>query len=342
MTVSSTNRLLAEPSTPSPAEAGRRKPLREPFGRIDRNEALRGRLLPFCRLGSGEVWVDPVAGHRIGVCDATNPDQVAAIVDGARPTLCIADPPYNLSLGSRNGAATGSMRRADYDCFTDAWLTATLAAMAPAASFYVWLGADIREDLHPLPEFLEAMRARREWQPRNWITLRNQRGYGTQANWMWVRQELLYYVRGKPPFDVAAEYTDIPKALRGYYKDVRGRRTENSERGKADTIRSGNVWIDVQQVFYRMHENVPGCYAQKPLKAIERIVMSATRAGDIVLDPFAHSGTTVIACEKLGRRAISFDVDPVFAEIAIRRLEQFRVSGRAGWQCANPFPEIDA
>ena len=41
--------------------------------------------------------------------------------------------------------------------------------------------------------------------------------------------------------------------------------TENIERGKSPNIRPGNVWVDIQQVFYRMEENVPGCYAQKPL-----------------------------------------------------------------------------
>jgi len=73
---------------------------------------------------------------------------------------------------------------------------------------------------------------------------------------MAVRQELLYYVRGNPAFNIEAEYTDIPKTLRGYYKDVGGERTENLERGKRDTIRAGNVWVDIQQVFYRLQENV--------------------------------------------------------------------------------------
>ena len=101
---------------------------------------------------------------------------------------------------------------------------------------------------------------------RSYITMRNQRGYGTQKNWMAVRQELLYYTKGDPIFNVEAEYTDIPKILRGYYKEVNGEVTENLQRSKSDTIRAGNVWVDIQQVFYRMEENVSGCYAQKPLK----------------------------------------------------------------------------
>ena len=114
---------------------------------------------------------------------------------------------------------------------------------------------------------------------RSFITLRNQRGYGTQKNWMAVRQELLYYVKGSPIFNVDAEYTDIPKILRGYYKEVNGQITENMQRSRSENIRAGNVWVDVQQVFYRMEENVSGCYAQKPLKSIDRIIRATPLRG---------------------------------------------------------------
>ena len=70
------------------------------------------------------------------------------------------------------------------------------------------------------------------------------------------------------------------------------------------------MWgVYIQQVFYRMEENVPGCYAQKPLKAIERIILSATDEKDLVVDFFAHSGTTLIAGEKLKRKVYTFDID---------------------------------
>jgi site-specific DNA-methyltransferase (adenine-specific) len=106
---------------------------------------------------------------------------------------------------------------------------------------------------------------------------------------MWIRQELLYYVKGTPLFNVKAEYTDIPKILRGYYKEVNGQVTENLERSKSENIRAGNVWVDIQQVFYRLEENVPGCYAQKPLKAIERLVRASTEENGLVADFFLKS-----------------------------------------------------
>ena len=169
--------------------------------------------------------------------------------------------------------------------------------------------------------------------------MRNQRGYGTQKNWMAVRQELLYYIKGNPAFNVDAEYTDIPKILRGYYKEVNGEITENLQRSKAETIRAGNVWVDIQQVFYRMEENVSGCYAQKPLKAIDRIIRASSNAGDTVIDWFSHSGTTLLSAEINGRSCLTMDIDPIFCEITIRRLENFRLTGRTGWQNGHAFEE---
>lgn len=252
-------------------------------------------------------------------------------MNGSRATLAVHDPPYNL-------VAFGRRAVEEYVRWCQIWVEVTLQQLADDAALYVWLGADQNDGFQPLPDFMLMMRNFSTVQSRSFITMRNQRGYGTQHNWMAVRQELLYYTLGSPPFSV--QYTEIPKTLRGYYKDVGGQLTENIERSKSDTIRAGNVWIDVQQVFYRMEENVSGCYAQKPLKAIERIVHASSRPDDLVIDYFSHAGTTLLACERLGRQCYTADIDPVFCEITIRRLERYRSSHRLGWQNGHPFEDV--
>ena len=314
----------------------------ERIGRLDLDATMRARILPFCRLGAGQIWTDPVSGHRVGVIDATQAAEVEALMAGDRTVLLIADPPYNLVVGGRPSRALSRRALADYLAFSAAWIGNAVGCLEADAHFYLWLGADVRHGFQPLPDMMMMLRGLPALKPRNLITLRNQRGYGTGANWMWVRQELLYYVKGNPPFDSTADCTEIPKILRGYYKEVAGRRTENRERGRSPFIRAGNVWVDIQQVFYRLRENVPGCYAQKPLKAIERLLLSGSSAGDLVVDFFAHSGTTLIAGERLGRRVYTFDNDPLFAEITIRRLERLRATGETGWQWQSPFPEVAA
>ncbi|MCX7680260.1 MAG: site-specific DNA-methyltransferase [Spirochaetes bacterium] len=317
-----------------------RVPTCEKLPRLDCNEELRNRILPLCRLSKGQVWEDPIRGHRVGVLDATDSSSVSRIMETKTAVLALNDPPYNVVLGGKPTKALGKCSLEEYIEFSRKWITNCLAHMAENSSFYLWVGADVNDGFQPLADIMLLLRSFKELKPRNFITLRNQRGYGTQKNWMWIRQELLYYVKGSPIFNVDAEYTDIPKILRGYYKWVKGDRKENLERSRSRTIRAGNVWVDVQQVFYRLEENVPGCYAQKPLKAIERIVAASSNKGDLVVDFFSHSGTTLIAGERLGRKVFTFDNDPIFAEITIRRLERYRQTGKTGWQWESPFPEI--
>lgn len=314
---------------------------KEKLKRLDLNGELKKKVLPFCRLKYGDIWEDPVKGHKVGVLDATKIDDVKKIVNNEKAKLIINDPPYNVVVGNVNTNNLFKISLEKYLEFSEKWVKNAIAIMDKDAHLYIWIGADYKDNFQPLPDFIIMMRKFKELKPKNFITLRNQRGYGTQKNWMWVRQELLYYVKGNPKFNVESEYTDIPKILRGYYKVVNGKLTENFERSKSKYIRAGNVWVDIQQVFYRMEENVPGCYAQKPLKAIERIILSGSDENDLVVDFFAHSGTTLIAGEKLNRKVYIFDIDPIFAEITIRRLENFRKTGKTGWQWRNPFPEIE-
>ncbi len=296
--------------------------------RLDVNaDAIRRRLLPHCRLKQGEVWQDKVAGHVVGCGDATDSSFVRRIMGESKARLAVQDPPYNLVMFEKQSTS-------QFVAWCRSWVDNSDAVLDDDSALYVWLGADQNDHFQPLPQFMSMM-TDTKFTSRSFITVRNQRGYGTQKNWMAVRQELLYYTKGNPLFSV--QYTDIPKILRGYYKEVKGTLTENMQRSKSETIRPGNVWVDIQQVFYRMEENVNGCYGQKPLKAIERIIFASSNKGDIVADFFAHAGTTLLACERTGRRCVTFDVDPVFAEITIRRLKRFRQSGKTGWQASNPF-----
>ena len=211
--------------------------------RLDIQSELRDKLLPLCRLKYGEVWEDEEKGHKVGVLDATKIEDVNKIMDNNKAVLTLNDPPYNIQVGNVNTQAISKKKLDEYLEFSKKWVENTINILDKNASFYVWLGADQSDGFQPLPDFMILMRDFKELKARSFITMRNQRGYGTQKNWMAVRQELLYYVKGSPIFNVEAEYTDIPKILKGYYKKVNGKVTENLERSKSQFIRAGNVWI---------------------------------------------------------------------------------------------------
>lgn len=302
--------------------------------RLDRADPeVRAALLDVCRLRAGQVWIDPMGQHRVMCGDAAITDDVRLLMADCHASLAIQDPPYNFVAFER-------LPTDDFVEWCRAWTDLTYEHLGDDATLYVWLGADQKDEFRPLPEFMLMMRGG-SFRAKSFITIRNQRGFGTSRNWMAVRQELLCYTKGSPAFNVEAEYTDIPKILRGYYKTVGGQRTENVERSRSENIRAGNVWVDIQQVFYRLEENVNGCYAQKPLRAYERMISASSSAGDVIADWFVHSGTSLVSADKLRRRCFAMDKDPIFCEIAIRRLEQFRTTGRTGWQAGHPF-ERDA
>ncbi len=61
---------------------------------------------------------------------------------------------------------------------------------------------------------------------------------------------------------------------------------------------------------------------QKSLKVIEWVLQTYSEPGDTVLDPFLGSGTTAVACKKLGRNFIGIEKEPAYVEIAKKRLEK--------------------
>ncbi len=299
--------------------------------RIDKDPELHEMLKKYSRLSYGEIWTDKISGHKVGCISVDEQEAVRKMFGAEKAALAVHDPPYNM-------VAFQQMSAEEFVQWSFQWVMLTNELLSKNSSLYIWLGADQKNNFSPFAEFI-LMMGKTPFKSRSFITLRNQRGYGTQKNWMSVRQELLYYTKGLPVFNIEAVYTDIPKAVKGYYKEINGVLTENLERSKSENIRAGNVWIDVQQVFHLMEENVSGCFAQKPLKAIERIVNASSAKGDLVTDFFSHSGTTLLAAEKAGRKCFTIDVDPVYCEITIRRLENFRKYGKAGWGTSNPFEE---
>ena len=174
-----------------------------PLPRLDKNPQLKDYLLRYCRLKRGEVWQDDKAGHRVACLDAASKNDMNLLMNGRLASLAVQDPPYNI-------VAFEEKELREFIAWCRLWVDLTEVALDQSSSLYVWLGADQRNGFQPLPDFMIMMRER-NFRPRSFITMRNQRGYGTQKNWMAVRQELLYYMKGDPNFHVDAEYTDIPK-----------------------------------------------------------------------------------------------------------------------------------
>jgi len=103
-----------------------------------------------------------------------------------------------------------------------------------------------------------------------------------------------------------------------------GVKSQNRQgRLKANTVKlnpkgrtPGAVWSIAPANFRDQH------FAAMPLALAVRCIMASTRAGDVVLDPFGGSGTTILSAERTGRVARVIELDPLYLDVTIRRWEQ--------------------
>jgi DNA modification methylase len=91
---------------------------------------------------------------------------------------------------------------------------------------------------------------------------------------------------------------------------------EGSEHYWCGDRSQGDVWCVDKPRVNDLHPTM------KPVELIERAIHNSSRKGDLVLDPFGGSGSTLIACERTGRRARMLELDPVYVDVMVRRWQE--------------------
>jgi DNA modification methylase len=80
----------------------------------------------------------------------------------------------------------------------------------------------------------------------------------------------------------------------------------------------------------------------KPVGLVERAILNSSKRGDFVLDPFAGSGSTLIACEKTGRRARLIEIEPAYCDVIVKRWRDFTRKDATLRNTGKTFAEIAA
>lgn len=109
---------------------------------------------------------------------------------------------------------------------------------------------------------------------------------------------------------------NVPSVKDGTYG-----KTKFNDRGK----NPGDVWGDIKQLTYRSKELIDKNdlgVMQKPEKLIERLVFASSNQGELVFDPFIGTGTTMVVCKKLDRKAFGCEKDKKRVKIALTRLKK--------------------
>jgi DNA modification methylase len=109
---------------------------------------------------------------------------------------------------------------------------------------------------------------------------------------------------------------------------------EGGEHFWAGGRKQGNVWPAQKPRVNALHPTM------KPVELIERAILNSSRYGDIVLDPFAGAGSTLIACQKTGRHARVIELEPTYVDVIIQRWQEY--SGRLASLQGRSFVEVAA
>ena len=128
-------------------------------------------------------------------------------------------------------------------------------------------------------------------------------------------------------FDDYSPATNVDQILQRRQRDQHGKSVYARD-GSGDVVHDGykrgvpiaDVW-DIPLLNPKAKERV-GYPTQKPILLLERIIALVTSAGDLVLDPFSGSGTTLVSAELLGRNSLGIDISAEAVELARQRLAQ--------------------
>lgn len=237
----------------------------------------------------GDIW--SLGRHRLVCGDATNPDDVAALMDGKQANLVLTDPPYNVAFESSSGLSIKNDKMAD-DAFRQ-FLIDAFTQMAThsekGASAYVF-HADT-EGLNFRQAFSDA-------------------GFYLSGTCIWVKDSL---VLGRSPYQWQHE-----PVLFGWLKG--GKHSWYADRKQT------TVWNFAKP---RKNSDHP---TSKPLDLLGYPITNSTQANAIVLDTFAGSGSTLMACEALNRIAFCMELDEKYASVILRRYAE-HTGDAAGITC---------
>lgn len=272
----------------------------------------------------GQIW--RLGQHRLMCGDSTGPDDVAALMDGASADLLLTDPPYNVALGHYGSAydARKLHRRTDglliendsweddddfveflVKCFTNA-----LDSMKPGAAFYIWYASNQSLNFLRAAEKAEMeIRQHLIWN-KGCFTLGRQ-------DYQWKHEPCLYGWK-----DGAAHYFVDIRNMPTVFEDG----TPDISKMKKEEMASLLKEIYADKVPTTViNEDKPSRSelhpTMKPIKLLARQIQNSTKRGWNVLDLFGGSGSTMIACEQLGRKCYMMELDPHYADVIIQRWE---------------------
>jgi site-specific DNA-methyltransferase (adenine-specific) len=225
--------------------------------------------------------------------------------------LLILDPPYNIT--KKFGDQTFKQRSdEDYLQWVQSWFTPLLRCLKPTATLYFC--GDWRSSAVIYQVLSESALVR------NRITWEREKGRGAQTNWKNTSEDI-WYATMSDQFTFNVDAVKLKRRVIAPYKEngVPKDWDYADDGEKYRLTYPSNLWTDISVPFWSMPENTDHP-TQKPEKLIAKLILASSNTNDVIFDPFAGSGTTLVVAEKLGRRYIGIELEEDYCHIANYRI----------------------
>lgn len=268
----------------------------------------------------GDLWV--LGDHRLYCGDATRPETYAALMAGEEARMVFTDPPYNVRIDGHAGGkgkaerrefvmASGEMSKVQFTAF----LTESLGGMAGVCCDGAI--AMVCMDWRHMVELLAAGDA--AFDELKTLVVWSKSNGGMGAFYRSQHELVFVFKKGK-----AAHVNTFGLGETGRYRT--------------------NVWAypGVNTFTSRRDDELAMHPTVKPTALVADAIKDVSRRGDIVLDAFGGSGTTLIAAQKTGRRARLLELDPLYCDVICRRWETFAKAPAVLAATGETFAEVAA
>jgi site-specific DNA-methyltransferase (adenine-specific) len=228
---------------------------------------------------------------------------------GLQVDLVFADPPFNLGK-PYHGGVDDSKPWSAYEDWTRTWLSAAVALLKPGGAIFVY---NMPRWCVTTAEHLLGLGLTFH----NWIAVRETHGPPRKKGLYRAHYGLVYFTNGEPAVQRKLR-TPIEKCRHcgGDVRDYGGYRDTLKEGG----VSVSDIWTDISSVRHPKFKAIGFEGPQLSTRLLRRVLLMATNPGDLVLDPFAGSGTTAVVCEAEGRRWVGIELEASSCGVIARRL----------------------
>ena len=270
-----------------------------------------GRLPENAKTKPGEIY--QLGQHRMMCGSSTDPEQVKALMGGASADLLLTDPPYGVDYVGGTGMMIENDNLAgdEFLQFLRDAFSAADQVMKPGAAFYIWhaeSGGSVFRNACNLVD----------WQVRQClIWVKNGFVMGRQ-DYQWKHEPCLYGWKG---------------GAAHYFINDRTQATVTDDNIDLKHLKKEEMLQLLQEIFSDkypttvIYEDKPLVNdvhpTMKPVRLMGKLVANSSKRNGIVLDSFGGSGSTLIACEQLGRRCYMMELEPRYCDVIIDRWETF-------------------